>query len=151
MLIDLNICSLKKGRRRAFRYVLPSFQKLYFSKIGNKWLQIRKDLQGNLHKWVKVTQSCLTLFNPVDCSLWNSPSQNTGVGSLSLLQEIFPTQGSNPGLLQSGQIFYQLSHGEIPTNKEWFTRKSAWYAINNSENLDEICYVFRKFKSMKLI
>ena len=31
-------------------------------------------------------------------SLWNSPGQNTGVGSLSFLQEIFPTQGSNPGL-----------------------------------------------------
>ena len=30
---------------------------------------------------------------------WNSPAQNTGVGSLSLLQGIFPTQGSNPGLL----------------------------------------------------
>ena len=33
------------------------------------------------------------LYNP-----WNSPGQNTEVGSLSLLQEIFPTQGSNPGL-----------------------------------------------------
>ena len=31
-------------------------------------------------------------------SPWNSPSQNAGVGSLSLLQGIFPTQGSNPGL-----------------------------------------------------
>ena len=29
-------------------------------------------------------------------SPWNSPGQNTGVGSLSLLQGIFPTQGSNP-------------------------------------------------------
>ena len=32
-------------------------------------------------------------------SPWNSPGQNTGVGSLSLLQGIFPTQESNPGLL----------------------------------------------------
>ena len=29
-------------------------------------------------------------------SPWNSPGQNTGVGSLSLLQKIFPTQESNP-------------------------------------------------------
>ena len=29
---------------------------------------------------------------------WNSPGKNTGVGSCSLLQGIFPTQGSNPGL-----------------------------------------------------
>ena len=43
-------------------------------------------------------------------SPWNSPGQNTGVVSLSLLQGIFPTQGSNPGLLHCRQILYQLSH-----------------------------------------
>ena len=43
-------------------------------------------------------------------SPWNSPGQNTGVGSLSLLQGIFPTQGSNPGLLHCRWILYQLSH-----------------------------------------
>ena len=43
---------------------------------------------------VKVAQSCSTLCDPMDYS----PGQNTGVGSLSLLQGIFPTQGSNPGL-----------------------------------------------------
>ena len=42
-------------------------------------------------------------------SSWNSPDQNTGVGSLSLLQGIFPTQGMNPGLLHCRQILYQLS------------------------------------------
>ena len=35
---------------------------------------------------VNVAQSCLTICNPMDCSPWNSPGQNTGVGSLSLLQ-----------------------------------------------------------------
>ena len=50
---------------------------------------------------VKVAQSCPTLCNPTDYiySPWNSPGQNTGVGSLSLLQGIFPIHGSNPGLL----------------------------------------------------
>ena len=38
-------------------------------------------------------------------SSWNSPGQNTGVGSLSLLQGIFPTQGSNPGLHTAGRFF----------------------------------------------
>ena len=47
-------------------------------------------------------------------SPWNSPGQNTGVGSLSLLQGIFPTQGSNPGLLHCRQILYQLSHKRSP-------------------------------------
>ena len=41
---------------------------------------------------------------------WNSPGQNTRVGSFSLLQGIFPTQGSNPGLPHCRQNLYQLSH-----------------------------------------
>ena len=41
---------------------------------------------------------------------WNSPGQNIVVGSLSLLQGIFPTQGSNPGFPHCRQILYQLSH-----------------------------------------
>ena len=47
-------------------------------------------------------------------SPWNSPGQNTAVGSLSLLQGIFPTQGSNPGLPYCKQILYQLSHKGSP-------------------------------------
>ena len=43
-------------------------------------------------------------------SPWNSPGQNTGVDSLSLLKGIFSTQGSNPGLQHYRQILYQLSH-----------------------------------------
>ena len=54
---------------------------------------------------VKDAQSCPTLCNPMDYT-GNSPSQNTGVGSLSLLQGIFPTQGSNPGLLHYRRILY---------------------------------------------
>ena len=43
-------------------------------------------------------------------SPWNSAGQNTGVGSYSLLQGIFPTQVSNPGLLHRRWILYWLSH-----------------------------------------
>ena len=43
-------------------------------------------------------------------SPWNSPGQNIGVGSHSLLQGIFPTQGSNPGLSQHRWILYSLRH-----------------------------------------
>ena len=45
-----------------------------------------------------VAQSCLTLQPHGLYSPWNFPGWNIGVGSLSLLQGIFPTQGSNPGL-----------------------------------------------------
>ena len=43
---------------------------------------------------------------------WNSPEKNIGVGSHSLLQGIFPTQGLNPGLPCCRWILYCLSHGE---------------------------------------
>ena len=49
----------------------------------------------------------------------NSPGQNTGVGSLFLLQGIFPTQGSNPGLLHCRRILYQLRHQGSPRILEW--------------------------------
>ena len=49
----------------------------------------------------------------------NSPGQNTGVGSLSLLQGNFPAQGSNPGLLHCRWILYQLSHKKSPRILEW--------------------------------
>ena len=63
-----------------------------------------------------VIQSCLTLCDPMDCSLpgstvhGDSPGKNTGVGCHALLQGIFPTQGSNPGILHCRWIFYHLSH-----------------------------------------
>ena len=44
----------------------------------------------------------------------NSPGQNIGVGNLSLLQGIFPTQGSNPGLPHCRLILYELSHRGSP-------------------------------------
>ena len=69
---------------------------------------------------VKVSQSCLTLCDPMDFSRpWNFPGQNTGVGGLSLLQEIFPTQGSNSGLPHCRRILYQLSHKGSPKILEW--------------------------------
>ena len=45
---------------------------------------------------------------------WNPPGQNAGVGSLSLLQGIFLTQGSNPGLPHCRWILYQLTHKGSP-------------------------------------
>ena len=60
-------------------------------------------------EWMSL--SCSDSVTPL-YSLWNSPRQNTGVGSLSLLQRIFPTQGLNPGLLHCRQILYHLSHRE---------------------------------------
>ena len=59
---------------------------------------------------VKVVQLCPTLQPHELYSPWNSPGQNTGVGSCSLLQGIFPTQVLDPGLPHCRQILYQPSH-----------------------------------------
>ena len=66
---------------------------------------------------VKVTQPRPALCDPMDCP-WNSPGENTGVGSLSLLQGLFPTQGLNSGLLHYRWVLYQLSHKGSPRIKE---------------------------------
>ena len=47
-------------------------------------------------------------------SPWNSPRQNARVGSLSLLQGIFPARGSNPGVLHCRRVLYQLNHKGSP-------------------------------------
>ena len=88
---------------------------------------------GNMNSYltpkVKVAQSCPTwrphgLYSPR-----NSPGQNTGVGSLSLLQGIFPTQGSNPGLPHCRWLLNQLSQKGSPRILEWvacsFSRGSS--------------------------
>ena len=64
---------------------------------------------------VLVVHLCLTLCGPsmLLCP-WNSPGKNTGVGSHSLLQGIFLTQGSNQGLLYCRQILYHLGHQGSP-------------------------------------
>ena len=73
-----------------------------------------------------LTQSYLTVCNPMDCSPpdssvhGNSPGKNTGVGCHALLQGIFPTQGSN-----YSQILYQLSQQGSPFPGGSVSKESA--------------------------
>ena len=66
-----------------------------------------------------VSQWCPTLCDSMDCSPTvfsvhgDSPGKNTGVGCPALLQGIFPTQGSNPGLSHCRSILYRVSHQGI--------------------------------------
>ena len=97
---------------------------------------------------VEVVQLCLTLYDPVDdiYSPWNSLGQNTGVGSLSLLQGIFPTQGSNPGFPHCRQILYQLSSvhlGQLDT-----TRRTS-PAKDGEESFQEREWHLRRWRSPK--
>ena len=69
---------------------------------------------------VKVAQLCLILSNLTDYCMEFS-RQNTGVGSPSPLQGIFPIQGSNPGFLHCRLILYQLSHQGRPSSGQSVT------------------------------
>ena len=62
----------------------------------------------------------------------SSPGQNTGVSSCSLLQGIFPTQGSNPGLPHCRRILYQLSHQGSTLSKK-FIQTLVSQAVNRSQ------------------
>ena len=83
---------------------------------------------------VKWSESCSVVSDSLQLhglySPWNSPSRNTRVGSLCLLQGIFPTKGSKPGLLHCRQILYQLSHNRSSRILEWvgypFSSGSSW-------------------------
>ena len=93
-----------------------------------------------------VTQSCLTLCNPMDCSPpgsavhtcipcpWSSPGKNTGVGSHSLLQGIFLNQGMNPGLPHHRQILFRLSHQENPQFSRAFDK---YLTVESSRSLSQ--------------
>ena len=71
----------------------------------------------------RESESCSAVSNSLRphglYSQWNSPDQNTGMGSLSLLLGIFPTQGSNQCLPHCRRILYQLSHKGSPRTLEW--------------------------------
>ena len=110
----------------------------------NEWINKMqyRSIQWNI-QFNSVTQSCLTLCDPMNCSMpglpvhhqlysticvpmnyssprllcpWNSPGKNTGAVSHSFLQGIFPTQGLNLGLLHCRLILYHLNCQGSPIN-----------------------------------
>ena len=95
-----------------------------------------EQVEGNI-RWkrkcqLSVVSDSVTIWT-VACRLlcpWNSPGKNTGVGSYSLLQGIFLTEGSNSGLLRCRQILYHRSHntwltGVFFPDRRWETSKST--------------------------
>ena len=115
-------CSLQRGSRSApqagdcqemfcFRYYNTVPISLFTGILGKTEKKKKSTYSSVLYILkVKDTQSCphsVTLWLHGLYSPWDSPGQNTGVGSLSLFQGIFPTQGSNLGLPHCRRILYQ--------------------------------------------
>ena len=105
-----------------------------------------------------VTQSCQTLCNPMDCSPpgssihGDSPGKNSRVGCHVLLQEIFPTQGSNTGLPRCGWILYYLSHQRSPrmlsgqpSAGNLPTQELNWGLLHRRQILYQLSYQRRPF------
>ena len=82
--------------------------------MSHKLLEYGLISESDSHSVVSNSLRLHRLYSP-----WNSPGQNTEVGSLSLLQGIFSTQGSNLHLPHCTWNLYQLSHKGSPRIQEW--------------------------------
>ena len=114
---------------RPFRYDLNQIPYYYTVEVTNRFkgLDLIECLGNKGWRFITLHRKWSESLSVMSNSLWphglytpwNSPGQNTKVGSLSLPQGIFPTQGSNPGLPFCRQILHQLSHKESPRILEW--------------------------------
>ena len=127
--LDYTVCGILQAR--ILEWVAFSFSKgssqprdgthvSCFSYIESEYFMAEPT--GKPHNVVLKSESLSVVSNSLQphglYSPWNSPGQNTGVGSLFVLPGIFPTQGSNLGLSNCRQILYQLSHNcSIKRNK----------------------------------
>ena len=85
-----------------------------FPHVPSGWCLMK--LESFLTSHFRLFPTQWTVARQVPLS-WNPPGKNTGVGCHSLLQGIFPTQVSNPGILHCRQILYHLSHQGSPTQQ----------------------------------
>ena len=116
-LLHINLLVKRKSVRKGMKF----FFRQYFRNS--------KDMEKKNVKWSRSVMSDSLrphgLYSP-----WNSPGQNTGVGSLSIIHGIFPTQGSNSGFPHCRWILYQLNHQGSPSILEWaacpFSSGSSW-------------------------
>ena len=114
---------------------------MLFSEPIERWIQI-------FVCWIcavlcLVAQSCLTLCDSLNCSLpgssvhWDSPGKYTGMGCHAL-QGIFPTQGSNPGLLHCRQILYHWATREVHVEYKFNFKCRVGCWILRSKNQGDI-------------
>ena len=100
-----------------------------------------EDLHQFLHMWKWKLLSLVQLF----VTPRNSLGQNIGVGSLSLLQGVFPTQGSNPGLPHCRWILYQLIHKGSSRILGWVTYPISRWSSQPRNRTRVFCIAGRVF------
>ena len=111
-----------------FPYIKVNWKRKWLSHVWlfvTPWIVVHGILQAKILEWVAFPfsrgssqprdQAQISHIAGRFFSSWAiAKSKNTGVGSLSLLQRIFPTQELNQGLLHCRQILYQLSYQGSP-------------------------------------
>ena len=112
------------SRERGCMYTYSWFMLLY----GRN----QQHCKAAMHACILVAQSRLTLWDPHGLQPtsrlcpWDSPGKNTGVGSHSLPQGIFPTQGSSCVLLHCKWILYHLSRqGSPKATIRWLKKRKS--------------------------
>ena len=130
ILVPLCVCVYTSAIHFMLTYLNTQFQRWggNFLKKTNTLSQLPSQMTAvGLSESRSVMSNFLRLHGLYNS--WNSLGQNTGMGSLSLLQGIFPTQRLNPGLPHCMRILYQLSHKGSPRILEWvaypFSRRSS--------------------------
>ena len=103
------------------------------------WLEKKWKCRSLSHVWLFAIPWTvpIRLFCP-----WDFPGKNTGEHSHALLQGIFPTQGSNLGLLYCRQILYRLSHQGSPL--VWLLCESLFHCMLWSVYISECMLYFNK-------
>ena len=107
LLSDVIIVKLKNPKRKKVKVKVAQSNKTLYDSIHLKYVYVCVSVL------CLVSQLCPTLYDPMDAGSsvhGDSPGKNTGVGSQSLLQGIFPTQESKRGLLHYRWILYQQSY-----------------------------------------
>ena len=104
---------------------LSSFHRSTDLKVGCK---LTSSSKSESHSVMPDSLRFHGLYSP-----WNSLDQNTGVCNFSLVQGIFPNQGSNPGLLYCRQILYQLNHKTLKMQFSAYHFKRFWFIYSDMD------------------
>ena len=147
-------------------FLTVTFMEFGHNRFTFKWKEFSWTFRKRLHSGVLsnstqhplplpccrlVTKSCLTLLQPMGCSLprlirpWNFSGKDTGLGCHFLFQGIFPTQGSNPCLLHWQADSLPLNHQGSPPPLFYVVLKIQQLAFWNFLVLFPSPYLFLDF------
>ena len=102
-----------------------------------EWINVVNKQQINVILKAKVTQSCPTLWHPMDCKVHGTLQARTLEWvAIPFSRGSFPIQGLNPSLLHCRRILYQLRHQGSPRILEWVAYLSLLQWIFPTQELN---------------